>query len=171
MMGLLGGLAGGLGNMNSSRTPSYLPAQQKMQGVESNALTGILQNPASSPAYSAMAGGINSNFNTLGDQMSTQAQSRGFGSSGMLGSNLQKNDFARQGALGNSISGIYDNALNMGNQFSFANPGQPGSAAAGAISGTGSGLAEQMMLAAMGGQNGSGGGLMQGNGGILGLGL
>jgi hypothetical protein len=154
MTSLIGALIGAFGNSKAARTstssstttPTFDPLQTNVQGVLGNTLLDRLENGVNvTPLRTAGVDQINKTYQGVGDQLTSQLASRGFGKSGEVGEGLQSTALARAGAVGsleNSLDNYQiqeqDKTLADAQQFGFSDPG---TSSTGSATGAGSALA------------------------------
>lgn len=180
LMSALGGLIGGVsslagGNTGSqssttkgTSTPTFTPGQTALQGSLGAALSNEVTNGINiAPAETSGTNAINNTYKGIGQGLQQSLSSRGFGSGGAGGSAALATELGRGGAVGNLESslqqyavGQQQNALGMGLQEAFADPGSattgsssgtytnPSSVPAGILSGFGGGAAAGMSMPA-----------------------
>lgn len=126
-------LGGNKNKSTSNTTPSWTPDQQGMQGDLFQWLKSRMTGGGAdfTPQKNLAMGGINSTYNDVSNRMNNSLTARGFGESGKVGTNLQKIELGRAGALAKNEGTFADMKRQQDNfdiaqamQFAFASPGQ-----------------------------------------------
>lgn len=163
------------GGSTSTSTPTFTGAQTGLQGTTSGALQNFITNgPNMTPAMTTGTDAINSSYKGIGDRLQQSLASRGFGSGGTSGTAALQTEVGRAGATGNLSAQLQAaaqqqqlQALGQATSFGFASPGtsgtsantgsnsgtytNPGSVAAGGLSGGLTTLLSQLNAAAAAG--------------------
>ena len=163
----------GATSTSGSSTPTFSPLQSALQGSTAGALQNyITRGPNLTPALTAGTENINETYKGIGDRLQQSLASRGFGNSGASGTAALQTETGRAGAVGGLQSQLQQaamqqqlQALGQASSFGFAAPGStntgssstagsftnPGSAAAGTLSGGLTSILSQLNAAAAAG--------------------
>lgn len=170
--GLMGGNDQTIKKSNTT-TPTWSPDQQGIQGDLFSWLKQQMSGSGPAPMTAernAATGTINSNYGDATARMNNALTSRGFGESGKVGTNLQKIELGRQGALAGNEAKFADLeqqqknfVTNAGMKYAFQNPGQTSTGSESYSPGWGqpinSALSTMTFLSALNGMMGGGGGM------------
>ena len=129
-MSMLSGLFGG-SKQTTQQQPTYTANQTNMQGDLFGWLKNQMMNPNPMTAQkNAAAGNINKGYATTENNVTNALTSRGFGSSGKVGTNLQQIELGRQGALAGNEANFAQLEQNQQNfdmdeamKYAFSTPG------------------------------------------------